>query len=69
MLKVNDLSGSASYMLRAYTLLGEPIYSDRSVGKDFFIFPRNLFEGFGVVILNVSGDGWSESIKALFPKN
>lgn len=69
MLKINDLSGSASYMLRAYTLLGEPIYSDRSVGKDFFIFPRNMFEGFGVVILNVSGDGWSESIKALFPKN
>ena len=69
MLKVNDLSGSASYMLRAYTLLGDPIYSDRSVGKDFFIFPRSLFEGFGVVILNVNGDGWSESIKALFPKN
>ena len=69
MLKINDLSDLASYTLRAYTLLGEPIYNDHCEGKDFFIFPRNMFEGFGVVILNVSGDGWSESIKALFPKN
>lgn len=69
LLKIHNPSGSNSYSLRAYTLLGEPIYSDQCVGGDFFIFPRNLFEGLGVVILHVSGDGWQESVKALFPKH
>lgn len=69
LLKINDPSGSTTYSLQAYSLLGEPIYSDRCEGGDFFVFPRNMFEGLGVVILRVSGDGWQESVKALFPKN
>lgn len=69
LLKINDPSGSATYSLQAYSLLGEPIYSDQCEGSDFFVFPRNMFEGLGVVILRVSGDGWQESVKALFPKN
>lgn len=63
------LNGKGPYHLNVYTLLGRPVYSDSAVEANIMIIPRKALEGAGLLILKVEGDGWSESIKAYFPKN
>lgn len=63
------LNGKGPYHLNVYTLLGEPVYSDSAAEANIMIIPRKALEGAGLLILKVEGDGWSESIKAYFPKN
>lgn len=67
-LTIMGIDESSQKNLNVYTLLGQRLLSYSFVGNTILL-DRHNFEGVGLLVIHVEGDGWSESIKAYFPKH